>query len=69
MIEVNNIIKIDLIVVAVIITLRQLLAESAGHLSQPAEFENVANPDFDHLKHLQNPGHLSLTAPSILRLK
>ena len=40
------------------------LANSAGHFWWPAEFKNVANPDFGNLKHLQNPGHLSLTAPS-----
>ena len=44
---------------------RRSLAESAGHFWQPAEFENVANPDFEHTKHLQNPGHLSLTTPSM----
>ena len=48
------------------ITTRWSLAESAGHFWHPAEFENAANPDFENLKHLQNPGHLSLTAPSIL---
>ena len=26
----------------------------------------MANLDFDHLKHLQNPGHLSLTKSSML---
>ena len=46
--------------------LRPSHAESDGHFWQPAEFENVANPDFENLKHLQNPGHLSLTAPSII---
>ena len=39
--------------------------ESAGHFWHPEEFENVVNPDFENLKHLQNPGYLSLTAPSI----
>ena len=42
----------------------QLLAESAGHFWQPAEFENVANPYFENLKHLQNPEHLPLTKDS-----
>ena len=65
MIEVNNNIRIDFIVVAIIIMLRRSLAESAGHFWQPAEFKNVANPDFENFKHLQNPGHLSLTAPSM----
>ena len=45
--------------------LRQLLAESAGTFWWPAEFENVANPDSEIFKHLQNSGHLSLTAPSM----
>ena len=40
------------------------LAESTGHFWHTAEFENVANPDFRNLKHLQNPGHLPLAAPS-----
>ena len=35
----------------------------------PEKFENVANPDFENLKHLQNPGHLSMTAPSIHKVK
>ena len=41
--------------------------ESAGHFWQPEEFENVANPYFKNLEHLQNPGHLLLTAPSFSR--
>ena len=45
--------------------LRRSLAEIASHFWWPVEFENVANPDFESLKHLQNPGHLSLTAPSL----
>ena len=44
--------------------LRRSLDESGGHFWWPAEFVNVANPDFGNLRHLQNPGHLSLTAPS-----
>ena len=40
------------------------LGESDGLFWQPAEFENVANPDFENLKHLQNPGHLPLTEAS-----
>ena len=43
----------------------QLLAESVGHFWWPAEFENMANPDLEHIKHLQNPGRLLLTAPSM----
>ena len=42
----------------------QSLGESAGHFWKPVEFENVANPDFGDLKHLQNPGHLLLTKAS-----
>ena len=34
-----------------------LLAESAGHFWWTAEFENGVNPDFENLKHLQNPEH------------
>ena len=45
--------------------LHWLLAESAGHFWQPAKFENMANLDFKNLKHLQNPGHLLLTADII----
>ena len=44
--------------------LRRSLAKSAGHFWQPAEFENMANPDFKNLKHFQTPGHLPLNAPS-----
>ena len=46
--------------------LRRSLADGAGHFWQPAEFKNVANPDFENLKHFQNPGHLLLTKPSTL---
>ena len=42
-----------------------LIDESAGHFWWPAEFENVANPYFEHLKQLQNPGHLRLTKSSM----
>ena len=45
--------------------LRWSLAESAGHFWCPEEFENVENPDFENLKHLQNPGYLLLTEASI----
>ena len=43
------------------IVLCHYLAEIDGNPWQPSEFKNVANPDFEHLKHLQNPGHFSLT--------
>ena len=45
--------------------LRRSFAESAGHFWQPVEVENVANPDFDNIKNLQNYGHLLLTETSI----
>ena len=45
--------------------LHWLLAESAGHFWWLAESENVTNPDYENLNHLQNPGHSSLTGPSI----
>ena len=45
------------------------LIESAGHIWWPAEFENVANPDFENLKHLQNPGNLTLAAAIMTPLK
>ena len=57
---------IDFIVVSINIILRRLLVESAGQFWWPAEFGNVENPDFENLKHLQNPGNLSPTAPSML---
>ena len=46
--------------------IRRSLADSAGQFWWPEEFENVANPYFKNLKHLQNPGHLLLTKSSIL---
>ena len=45
--------------------LHQLLAEGAGTFWQPETFENVANPDFENIKHLQNQGYLLLTGPSM----
>ena len=65
MIEFNNNIRIDFIVVSVIIMLRWSLSESAGHFWNPEELENAANPDFESLNNLQNPGHLSLTASNM----
>ena len=53
--------------VTITVILRRFLAESADHFWQPAEFENVTNSYLENLTHLQNPGHLSLTAPSIER--
>ena len=57
MTEVKNTIRIDFIFVDIIIMLCWYLAESAGHFWQPEKFENVANPDFNNLKHLQNLGN------------
>ena len=54
--------------VAITVILRRFLAESADHFWQPAEFENVTNSYLENLTHLQNPGHLLLTKPSVGRL-
>ena len=48
--------------------LRRSLDESGGHFWWPVELKNVSNPYFENLKHLQNPGHLLLTAPSMYRV-
>ena len=53
------------------------LAESDGLFWQPAEFENVANPDFEIFKPLQNLRHFFAdcsynrvrSKPSFFRLK
>ena len=37
--------------------LRRSLAESAGNFWWTAEFENMANPYFENIKHFQNPEH------------
>ena len=65
MIEVNNKIRIEFIVVAITIILRRLLTDRVDCFWQPAEFENVANLDFEHFKHLQSSGHLPLIEASI----
>ena len=65
MIEINNNFRIEFTVVAITIMLCWFLSESAGHFCQPAEFEYVANTHFENLKHLKNPGHLSLNVPSM----
>ena len=65
-VEVISYVKIDFIFAAITTMIRRSLAESAGHFWQPAEFENVANPDFENIKHLQNPVHLPLNEPSML---
>ena len=64
-VEVGSNSKIDFILVSVTIMLRWWLAERAGNFWWLSEFENVANLDFGNLKHLQNPEHLLLIAPSI----
>ena len=62
-------VKIYFIVVAIAIILRRSLDESAGHFLQPEEFKNVANPYFENIKHLQNPGHVLLTAASTFNIR
>ena len=42
---------------SIIVMLCWLRAESAGQFWWTEEFENVANPDFENLKQLQNPEH------------
>ena len=42
-------------------------AESNGHFWWPEEFKNMANLNFENLKHLQKPVHLSLTEHSMYR--
>ena len=41
------------------------LDDSSSQFWQPAKIENVANPDFDHLKHVQNPVYLPLIEASM----
>ena len=53
-IEVINNLNMDF---SIKIMLRWSLAESAGQFWWTAEFENVANPDLESLKNLQNHGH------------
>ena len=45
--------------------LRQYLAESTGNFWWSEELKKSTNPDFENPKHLQKPGNLLLTAPSI----
>ena len=63
-VEVYSNFKTYLIVVTITIMIRWSHDESAGLFWWPAEFENVANPDFESFKHLQNRGHLPLTESS-----
>ena len=42
---------------AITVMLRRSRDESAGHFWWTAEFENMENPEFENLKHLQKPGH------------
>ena len=46
------------------IMIRWFIAASTGRFWQPAEFENVSNPDFENLKHLQNLGHFLMAEGS-----
>ena len=68
MVDIISNVKIDLIVSPnrndISIMICTSLAESTSHFLWPEEFDNVANPGFENLKHLKNPGHLPLTAPS-----
>ena len=41
--------------------IRQSIAASDVQLWRPAEFKSVKNPDFDHIKHLQNQVYFLLT--------
>ena len=66
--EVISYVNIEFIFVAITIRLCQLLAESNGQFKLPVETENLEDTEFENLKHSQNPGHLLLTAPSILYL-
>ena len=65
MVEFSSNVNMDFIVIAITIMLCRSLAESVGHSWWPEEFKNVVDLDFENLKHLQNPGHLSLTEASI----
>ena len=60
---INNINK-EFIAVITTITLRWLLAASASHFGgkQNSKILTLDNPGFVHLKHLQNPRNLLLTA-------
>ena len=64
MIEKISNIRINFIVVVITIMIHQSHVENAGHFWQLVEFEKWANPDFENLKHLQNPGHLPLNEAS-----
>ena len=45
--------------------LRRLISASAVHFWRPEIFKNVANPDFENIKYLQNLGHFLLNASYI----
>ena len=64
-VEVSSNVKIYFIVVAITIMIRRLHDDSAGKFWCQVEYENVKNPDFENIKHLQSTEHLSMTAPSI----
>ena len=42
-----------------------MLATSASYFGSPEKFENMANPYFENINHLQNLEHISLVAPGI----
>ena len=48
--------------------LHQFLALSVVRFWRPENFEYPANPNLGNLKHLQNHGHLLLTAPCVRSL-
>ena len=55
-------------IVAITIMINWFLAANPDHFWRPAKSENMANPDFEHLKHLQNLGHFLLTAICIFNI-
>ena len=55
------IIRIIFFIIAIIITLNQLFAASYARFWWLSKFENLANPYFVNLKHLQNYEHFLLT--------
>ena len=63
MIKVNNNIRIDLIVVAIIIIIHWSLMIVLFPFGIQKN-SKCGNPDFEHFKHLKNSGHLLLTVPS-----
>ena len=64
-IKVINNINIEFIYIYINITLYQLLAENVGPFGRPENPQNMANPYFEKIKHLQNLVTLTLTTPCI----